>query len=45
MVMLDIEGVEINFISFDDLIHAKKTANRPKDILDVENLTNKNTQT
>ena len=32
------DSVEINFISYKDLIHAKKAAGRPRDMNDIENL-------
>ncbi|NJO02172.1 MAG: hypothetical protein HC880_11220 [Bacteroidia bacterium] len=40
--VIEIEGLEINFINFEDLIQSKKTANRPKDLLDIQNLSNLN---
>lgn len=34
----NIDGVDVNFISIDDLIKAKKVAGRLKDLADVETL-------
>ncbi len=36
--IVEIDGVLINFIDYDNLILSKKAANRPKDILDIEEL-------
>jgi predicted nucleotidyltransferase len=33
-----IDGVSIKFIDYENLIIAKKATNRPKDILDIEEL-------
>lgn len=36
--IVEIDDVLINFIDYDNLILSKKAANRPKDILDIEEL-------
>ena len=36
--IIDIGGIPVFFIDYDNLIIAKKAANRPKDILDIEEL-------
>jgi len=37
--IIEIDGLPVNFISFNDLIKNKKTTARPRDIDDIENLT------
>lgn len=37
-LIVDIEGVQVNFISYKDLIQSKKASNRHKDLDDIENL-------
>jgi len=37
--IIEINGLPVNFISFNDLIKNKKTTARPRDIDDIENLT------
>lgn len=37
-LVVDIEGVAVNFISYKDLIQNKKASNRHKDLDDIENL-------
>lgn len=34
----EISGIPVNFLDYENLIKAKKAANRPKDILDIEEL-------
>ena len=34
----EISGIQVYFLDYDNLIKAKKAANRPKDILDIEEL-------
>lgn len=36
--IIDIDGIPVFFIDYDNLIIAKKATNRPKDILDIEEL-------
>ena len=35
---IDIDGIPVKFIDYNNLIIAKKASNRPKDILDIEEL-------
>lgn len=44
--IIDIDGIPVYFIDYDSLIISKKAANRPKDLLDIEELEkiNKNCQ-
>ncbi len=36
--IIEIDSVPVYFIDYENLILSKKTANRPKDILDIEEL-------
>lgn len=36
--IIDIDGIPVYFLDYDSLIIAKKAANRPKDLLDIEEL-------
>lgn len=36
--IVEISGIPVYFLDYDNLIKAKKAANRPKDILDIEEL-------
>lgn len=36
--IVEIDGIEIYFIDYENLIISKKAANRPKDLLDIEEL-------
>jgi len=36
--IIDIDGIPVCFLDYDSLIIAKKAANRPKDLLDIEEL-------
>jgi predicted nucleotidyltransferase len=37
-MIAEIDGIEVYFIDYDNLIISKKAANRPKDLLDIEEL-------
>lgn len=37
--VVDIEGLKIRLINYNDLVIAKKASGRPKDIDDIQNLT------
>ncbi|MFN0118589.1 MAG: hypothetical protein ACKVQC_09905 [Elusimicrobiota bacterium] len=39
--MVSLGDIDIAFISFDDLIEDKEATSRAKDLLDIEQLTNK----
>jgi hypothetical protein len=37
-ILVDIDGLEVNFIGFHDLIKNKKETGRPKDLDDIDNM-------
>jgi predicted nucleotidyltransferase len=43
--IIDIDGIPVYFIDYENLIIAKKAANRPKDLLDIEELEKINKKT